>query len=623
MLKKLKYLFISIIFILFFTQILFSSNGSESNNLIEDNTKNLKFSANLEGLDNIIITEATRVANISEYGLIRFEDQITFKNLNNNPITSVFIATPLNYSNDLVYYAATGNDKNTLLTERSYIIMEDFELITIYLDSPLLPHKSKTIIFIHQYKNLVSYYLDYASEEGERQFHYFVGFVYPTLPYKSERDLDAFFFVPNIKPDPIGGLEGGWGFEQTELFFVRYKFSYIEDEIKDSIIQPFLKNLYNKRIINVSFYHNDVTKMEITEINREIFISPWGIIKVKEDYTIENLGLIDITSFPFNLPHDAKKIYVSDDFGKILGTKIDKNSEKIRVEINLLENRVKLTPNSSFTFNIEYYLIFEKYYSINWFQESIEIDLLTTNYKYLGKQQTINIIIDGCSSIDSITELPDSIKKSNGRIILTFISNYVTPESSNLIQFTFTQDLFDLLLRPLFFILLISVILSSLVVTFKLRKKESESPTLRKEFIPINEIREFCSLYDEKTALILEIRKAEEETKRKKMAKKNYNNILNKNTSKIDEIEKEVVPFKKILMEESEILENIIKRLDILEAERTSIKDSLNLLESRYKRGKLPSRAAYLKLSDDFKKRRRKIDRTIDKFVQQLRSYLL
>ena len=91
----------------------------------------------------------------------------------------------------------------------------------------------------------------------------------------------------------------------------------------------------------------------------------------------------------------------------------------------------------------------------------------------------------------------------------------------------------------------------------------------------------------------------------------------------IDEIQKEVTPFKKVLMETSEIFETIVKRLDILEAERISVKDSLALLESRYRRGRLPSRAAYLKLSDDFIKRRKKIDKTIDKLIQQLRSYLL
>jgi len=119
------------------------------------------------------------------------------------------------------------------------------------------------------------------------------------------------------------------------------------------------------------------------------------------------------------------------------------------------------------------------------------------------------------------------------------------------------------------------------------------------------------------------MRQAEVDAKRKKIAKKNYKSILDKNTIKIDEIQQEIKPFKKLLNESSEVFDSIIKRLDVLEAERISIKDSLNLLESRYKRGRLPSRAAYMKLSDDFKKRRKKIDRTIDKFLQQLRSYLL
>ena len=122
---------------------------------------------------------------------------------------------------------------------------------------------------------------------------------------------------------------------------------------------------------------------------------------------------------------------------------------------------------------------------------------------------------------------------------------------------------------------------------------------------------------------MLEIRTAEEEAKRKKLAKKSYKNLLSKNTTKIEQIKDEIQPFKKSLIESGEIFENIVKKLDVLDAERISVDDSINLLDNRYKRGKLPSRQAYQKLSDDFFKRRKKIDRTIDKYIQQLRNYLL
>ncbi|MEJ2279898.1 MAG: hypothetical protein P8Y70_19455 [Candidatus Lokiarchaeota archaeon] len=104
---------------------------------------------------------------------------------------------------------------------------------------------------------------------------------------------------------------------------------------------------------------------------------------------------------------------------------------------------------------------------------------------------------------------------------------------------------------------------------------------------------------------------------------KKYRNLVNKNKGRINEIENEIDTFKDDLIQTNETFENIIKKIDVLEAERTTVKDGLNLLEARYKRGKLPSKTAYEKLYNDFQKRRKKIDRTIDKLIQQLRSYLI
>jgi len=203
------------------------------------------------------------------------------------------------------------------------------------------------------------------------------------------------------------------------------------------------------------------------------------------------------------------------------------------------------------------------------------------------------------------------------------MSDYVSPLERKEIQFTFTINFFDIILRPLIFIILIALCASAYVLIIKSRKEEAAIAAFRKELIPVNEIREFCSLLEEKNALILEIRQAEADVRRKKIIKKKYKNILNKNTSKIQEIEKEIIPFKKEVMEINATFENLVKKIDLLEVERESVKDSLKLLEDRYKKGRLPSKSAYMNLSDNFFKRQKKIDRSIDKSIQQLRSYLL
>ncbi|MFX1524970.1 MAG: hypothetical protein ACFFCC_15795 [Promethearchaeota archaeon] len=619
MLKKLKSLsFLLTLIIILFT-ISFFPNISRIEYDKGGEIQNLHYSTNFEGAENIIVTDILRTANITGYGLVSFEDMISFKNLNEDPINSIYIAIPLNISDKLVYFDAKGIDDQTLLTERSYLIMGEYEMIAVYFDSPLLPQQTKTIIFHQHFNDLLWYYIDYSPENELQHFINYRGFVFPTLPYKAERKMVALFHVDE-RP---GSLDGGWGFEQVNLEFVKYDIEYIKDSVKGPYITPFLENLNENKIVTVSYYQNSVVNLELEEINREIFISPWGIIRVSEELDIRNIGIIGVETLILDIPQAARDVYVSDDIGEILGLTITEQGVTKELRINLLTNRVRLIPNSSFTFSVRYYLPFENYFSVNWVQESINLDIFSTSYRYLGKQLSIRLVIEGCSSINYISEFPEAITKSQGTTKLYYSFDYVCPSQAKVIQFTFTIDFFDLLLRPIVIILIISLIASIYILVIKTRKKDYGAPLITREFIPVNEIREFCSLYEEKNALMLEMRQAEEDAKRKKLAKKNFKNIITKNTAKVDEIQQELIPFKKILNESGEVFENIIKKLDVLEAERISIKDSLNLLESRYKRGRLPSRAAYMKLSDDFKKRRKRIDRTIDKFLQQLRSYLL
>ena len=616
MMKRKNILIFFTVFLLFIVISPFISKQPDLNYTNRNNSENPKFSGGLEGAENLLVTDLSRVVNLSGYGLVDIYDFITFKNLNNNPITSVFIGIQLNRSDDLIFFETTESDGNTLLTERSYMVMNGYEMLVIYFNSPLLPQQSKSIKFTQTYKNLLEYI---GFEEG--QFIGYLTYVYPILPYEIKGSIDATFLLPQGSTN----LEGGWGFEDPSIPLVRFFFDSIKIELGIDFISPFSENLGDKKEVLITYTQTELTKIEVKEINREIFISPWGIIRVKEDIAIENLGVIDHYFISLKVPRVAKDVYVSDDLGEILGASIDTygTSKYKKLNINLLENRVRLTPNSTFKFKLEYNLPFEKYVSLNWFQESIQIDILTTLFDYLGRKQTIKIIIDGCYNIDFITDPPESIEASHGTKVIVYKFNDISPLERKIIQFTFTIDIFDMLLRPIIFILVFSLIMSLYVIITKSRRKAYDETIIKKEFIPVNEIREYCSLYEEKNALALEIRQAEEDAKRKKMAKKKYQNILSKNTSKIEEIQQEIIPFKKILMETNETFKNIVKKLDVLEAERISVKDGLNLLKTRYKRGRLPSRAAYLKLSDDFKKRRKKIDRNINKFIQQLRSYLI
>jgi len=613
-LNRKRFLLICSVFL--FCIVISSSiaKSAENNHTYPINNENPEISTGLEGAENIIVIDIDRRANISDYGLLSFEDTLTVKNLNNNPISSMVFCIPAANSEDLVVLKTTGIDGDALLYERSNLIVGDFEMIVIYFNFPLLPQQSKTVKILHIYKDIITI------TRLEDQIIVYSGFIFPILPYKADGEILSFFRLPASGAE----VEFGWGDYVQEVATIKFDFQRLKDRHRIEFMAPYLENLGSDISTTIWFLDASYTQLEMTEIKRDIFVSSWGIIRVCEEILLANLGYVDVSFLSLRIPQVAQDVTISDDLGEIPGSEIINTGGSYKVlDLDLTNSRSGIIPNTSISFVLEYFLPFERFTTNNWFQDSLQIDLYLSRFDFLGNKQTIRIIIEGSSKINTISEPPISIINSKGTTILEFQSEYVYPTETRTILITFTIDLFDMLLRPVVLILIISLIATIFVLANKSKKIEREGILMERVLIPINEIREFCSLYEEKNALLMEIRQAEDSAKRKKMAKKNFKNILDKNNSKIDEILQEISPFKKVLIDAGESIETVIKKLDVLEAERISIKDSLNLLESRYKRGRLPSRAAYMKLSDNFKKRQRKIDRTIDKFLQQLRNYLL
>jgi len=608
--------FLSVMIVFSAVQDNFSSNYDQYFS-VEDP----QLSGTLEGADNLLVVKIIRNTNLSSYGLVNIKDRLTILNNNNNPINSILFGIKIEDSNNLIYFNAFGETQNTLSIERSNEIMGDFEMITIYFDMPLLPSQEITIIVLHSYTNLISYELAFIDDEVT-QLLVFEGPLFPLLPYRSEGVIRANYLLPEGSTLDFHKQIGGMGtlVESTNIIYD------LGANLEISHLDPFLVNLGEHNETYISVTNRFTSKIEIEKIDKDIYISPWGTMKNVEEITIENVGIVEVGLISMKIPTGAINVKVYDDLGEILGVSLIESDEDVStkdVSILLYQNRVSLTPTSKFKFFLEYYLPSEGYASFNWFQQSISIDLLTTKYEYLIYEQKINVIIEGCGRIDYMSSLPEALHNSGNSKVLVFNIENVSPLVKKDVLLTFTIDLFELLFRPVAFVMIIALLSSIFVLAIKTLKREELVSIFKNDFIPISEIREFCSLYEERNALVLEIRKAESETKRKKLAKKTYKNLLSKNTAKIDQIKDEILPFKKILMETNNTFSNIVKRLDVIDAERTSISDSLNLLEARYKRGKLPSKAAYQKLSGDFFNRQKKLDRTIDKYIQQLRSYIL
>jgi seryl-tRNA synthetase len=161
------------------------------------------------------------------------------------------------------------------------------------------------------------------------------------------------------------------------------------------------------------------------------------------------------------------------------------------------------------------------------------------------------------------------------------------------------------------------------VVSRTVRQEDDGESEYVDVIIPIGKLTRFIELYEEKNAVLIDLEKAEADMLKKRIQKKAYNKMEKNFSGKIKELDTDLVPFKKELVEASKDFRFIIQKLDYLEAEKISVNDSIRLLSDRYKKGKLPSKAAYQRLSEDLMKRMISAQKKIDKNINDLRAFLV
>ena len=459
--KKVSVIVSSLIILL----MIFSIYGflNYQNQIIKDDRIGVKSSTGIEGFDKIEVTEIIRNINISTYGLIDLSDRLTILNQNSNPLNSILIGIPLDLSDDLIYLKSVGIRENELTIVRNFLMFDDYEVISLYLDSPLLPQKSTTITVVETFKDQLDYYV-----QNQVQTINFTGLLFPTLPYRAEGNIKTAIRLPESASALSYDQPFGMGTVASNAIIYD-----LATSTELNYLEPFLENMGDKKEITVSISDNTRTNMQLEDIQREIDVSPWGIIKVVETHLIHNIGKIDLSSFSFKVPQNAINLDVFDQLGELLGTTVGAASNNFKeVTINLLNNRAVIKPDARLSYSIQYNIPFQNRFSINWFEESIKLDLISTKFEFLGLHQEVKLVIEGCSNINYVSTPPDAISQESGSKILMFNSEQISPLESQDILVTFTINPIDLMVRPIILILLIMFILSSFVLLIKTRKKE-------------------------------------------------------------------------------------------------------------------------------------------------------
>lgn len=533
--------------------------------------------------DFLVNNIVNRTVQINGYGLITVNDTFVVNNTGLSS-TDFVIATLRSNLTDYLYYISAYNENGgTLPISTSYSLDENNTGWTITLSDSIDPGENYTYNLILVFGEMV-----FPRWEGR---YYTDLYAYPTTPYNTT--------FCNVS---IRGPGGGSIVEPTPR------------EFNGTDILPLnFTSLY----IEWTYTENHLIKYLLAQ--REVNVGAWGLVNVKETYElfVKNLRMSAnaISTHEVPVSKEAEGITVSDDLGSLAMNVTELND----TDIDILEVtfRYVLWPNQTYKFYVNYRMPIDAIQSVDSGTPTLTITPNAINWTI--QYQEIVVILPPGGSSTSIT--PPANVSSGTQEIITYGSYNVTSFHEISLEISYNPSLLATLTRPLLFTLIVGIIAAAYVTTKRLRPEAKPLVVVERPVThPI--LRQFCSLYEEKIALLLDMERLDEKFQRRKIKKREYQKQTVSFKKNIGSIEREIAQLRPKLRKAGGRYAETVKQLEIGEAERVSAKTSLAHLESRYRKHRI-SVAAYQKLRRDLENKIKKTSSRIDSLLIRLKEETL
>jgi len=348
---------------------------------------------------------------------------------------------------------------------------------------------------------------------------------------------------------------------------------------------------------------------------RDILIGRDGSLSVRDSYALYNPS-IEISSLVLTLPDGANNIMAYDPVGAMWASPQNPGSP---YQVTVAPRYGTFKGGENFNFTLTYNLPPSEYLKQTswWGGYNLTMPLFNDNEDLLIPQATVKIITPGGISsgnpqlpFQSPVTPPFNVSSDYRTIKIqdvTSLNNLTFGMTLNYLPFWSAAEVL-----PWIFMLEI-VVFAAVIVTKYRRGPELAVP------VPVERLREFVSLYDERIALSRELVVMEEDVNRGSLVKHEFRRRSKVVDLRLDEINKSLMEVKSELRLVSPHYDELIRRIDRAETEAEASRASIDQVRSQYRAGKI-TREAYDTVMNDISKRIDRAESTIETILITLRE---
>lgn len=539
-----------------------------------------------------LVIDIERTVSAGQYGTAHISDKFTVFNNGTTPVSSLDFGLP-RVSRDNLYYASAQDSQGRALT----LEVDVNKTSTFYW---LRSQFGQQLEFNKTYTFTVSSVVDGAIRSVATGFEY--NFTAAPILAFDARMANVTYLAPS-----------------SSSYKIAPNSSYVIGDVGG---YPSLSRIYRpwKAYSNETFYAPYATVnqylLDLNSVQRDIIIDNLGTLSIKERYGMYNPS-VGISSLTITLPEGAYNVMAYDQVGAMWASPQNPSPPYV-IQIQPRYS-LGIRPGENFTFILTYDLPQSKYLKqLNWWGSyNLTFALLQNKDDVLFKDATVRIIAPDGVSITNLkladqspVSYPIQVSQDERTFKLRGISN------ANSLSFglTFTYLAFSSAMGILPWIVGLEVVIVAFALVMRLRR----GPELAVP-VPVEKLREFVGLYDERLALTRELVIMEEEVGRGGLVKHEFRRRSKVMELRLDELNKSLMEVKAELRAISQRYEELIRRIDRAETEIEGSRASLNQVRGQYRAGKT-TRETYDTVTNDISKRIDKAEETVETTLITLRE---
>jgi len=538
------------------------------------------------------VIDIQRTASAGQYGVVHIYDQFTILNNGTTAVSSLDFAFARRYRENVYFAEAKDSNGNQLALDADVNKTSDFYWMRAHFAESL--GFNKTYVFTVT----MGLFGVITTTEAGYQYNFTAA---PVLTQDARLANVTFITVA------------------ASTFRIPANTTYISTFVGGL---PALINEYRpwRAYSNETFYgpYSTVNQfiVDLKSVERDIIIGSNGVLSVRDSYSLVSPSST-LSSLLINLPEGASNVMAYDQVGALWA--LPQNpSPPYQVTVQPRYS-LGVRPKESFQFILTYDVPESKYIKpLSWWGEyNLTFTFLNNKDDLQFANATVRIVApDGLTITDinipeqSPLSYPIDVDQSRGIFKLRGITSHNDVTFG--LRFTYLPFWSAFFFLPWITGFELAIIAVALVMRLR-RRPEMAVP------VPVEKLREFVGLYDERLALSRELVLMEEEVSRGGLVKHEFRRRSKAMELRLDEINRSLMEVKAELRAISARYDDMIRRIDHAEAEITASRASMNQIRSQYRAGKT-TRETYDTMMNEISKRIDRAEGTVETILITLRE---